>query len=150
MLIWILLAVVVLAAAGAVWVRIAPSDPADWRADPTAAERTGRPNDYLVADGGDETPRLYAADPEALIDRVAEWFAARERTEVLARDGAGATFVERSALMRFPDYISVKAEAGPEGTALSVWSRSRFGYSDRGVNRARVSALLKVLKPLER
>jgi uncharacterized protein (DUF1499 family) len=44
------------------------------------------------------------------------------------------TWVARSALWGFPDYIT--AEAGPKG--LAVWSRLRFGRSDLGVNRARL------------
>jgi uncharacterized protein (DUF1499 family) len=45
-------------------------------------------------------------------------------------------------MVGFPDMISAKASPEGEGTRLSVWSRSRYGYSDMGVNRARVEAWL--------
>jgi uncharacterized protein (DUF1499 family) len=57
------------------------------------------------------------------------------------------TYVQRSRIIGFPDYITVKAvpmETGlPEaGAGLIVYSRSRYGYGDFGVNRARVEAWL--------
>ena len=53
------------------------------------------------------------------------------------------TYVQRSAIIGFPDYITVKALELPDGSALAIFSRSRFGSSDFGVNEARVVAWLK-------
>ena len=57
-----------------------------------------------------------------------------------------ATYVQRSAWMRFPDYISVRAlPAGDKRATLAVFSRSRYGASDLGVNAKRVSAWLAAI-----
>ncbi|MCG8692062.1 MAG: DUF1499 domain-containing protein [Minwuiales bacterium] len=47
--------------------------------------------------------------------------------------------VQHSALFRFPDDISAAFLALEDGgSTLAVYSRSRYGYSDFGVNRRRV------------
>lgn len=130
-------------AAGA-WVRLAPDDPARWHVDPAAAEGTGRPNEALLR--GSDAPRLAMAPAEALarLDAVAM---AEPRVSRLAGDPADGfvTYVQRSALWGFPDYVSVRAVAEEGGARLSIWSRSRHGYSDLGVNAARVDRWLAAL-----
>ena len=60
-------------------------------------------------------------------------------------------WVERSALMNYPDIIAAEVRAAPEGAALLLYSRSLFGWSDLGVNKARaerwLAALDAALKP---
>ena len=60
------------------------------------------------------------------------------------RDGF-ATYVQRTKLVQFPDYVSVKAVEVDGGSALHIFSRSRFGYSDRGVNKKRILSWLEKL-----
>ena len=60
-------------------------------------------------------------------------------------DGLAATYVQTSALLAFPDYISVKAVPVGDGAGLVIWSRSRFGKSDLGVNRERIEEWLAKL-----
>jgi uncharacterized protein (DUF1499 family) len=48
------------------------------------------------------------------------------------------TYVARSRIMGFPDAISIRLVPVGEGTRMEIFSRSRFGYSDMGVNAARV------------
>ena len=66
------------------------------------------------------------------------------RTERLAGspEEGWITYVQRSRIFGFPDFVSVRAVGVPGGSALIVWSRSRFGYGDFGVNRARVESWL--------
>jgi uncharacterized protein (DUF1499 family) len=69
------------------------------------------------------------------------------RTEVVAgspQEGH-VTYVQRSLVFGFPDYISVRAMETEGGTALAVFSRARFGHSDLGVNRERVERWLEAL-----
>lgn len=94
-----------------------------------------------------ETPHA-AATPDALMQRllgVAQGFA---RTERMAHwpQRCQAQWVERSALMNYPDLINVEAVAAPQGgSGLLVYSRSLFGWSDLGANRARVQRWLAAL-----
>jgi uncharacterized protein (DUF1499 family) len=53
--------------------------------------------------------------------------------------------------MRFPDYITLRTvDLGDGVSGIAVWSRSRYGYSDLGVNRERVEKLLAALQPFAR
>ncbi|MEM6487122.1 MAG: DUF1499 domain-containing protein [Pseudomonadota bacterium] len=134
----------VAACAGGLAVRRVDHPAETWHVDPTTAARTGKPNDYLAAPAGTTVAApdrgLQAADPAAALaalDRVAQ---AAPRTAVIAGSVAEGfvTYVQTSALFGFPDYISVKRVEG----GLAVWSRSRYGYSDLGVNKARVTEWL--------
>ena len=88
------------------------------------------------------------ASPEAVmaaLDRVA---ASMPRTFPLARFPARnqAQWVVRSALMNYPDIVVAEAAPVAGGTGLWLYSRSLIGYSDLGVNRARVMAWLEALE----
>jgi uncharacterized protein (DUF1499 family) len=145
----LLLAAVVLA----IFLRWMPDDPAVWHADPAIAERTGAPNDYLVAPDGataarpDRVAKVHALPPSELIQRFDAVATGAPRTERIAGspDEGWVTYVQRSRVFGFPDYVSVRAVEVPGGSALIVWSRSRFGYGDFGVNKARVEGWLAAL-----
>jgi uncharacterized protein (DUF1499 family) len=79
-----------------------------------------------------------AADLAAAFDRIA--LSAPRTTRLAGSPGdLWTTYVQRSRLWRFPDYISVRAiDLGDGMSALAIYSRSRYGASDLGVNRARV------------
>lgn len=130
-------ALALLAAGGWAWVNLAPGDPARWHADPVAAAGTGRPNEAFVRP--DASP-VYPEAPERLLRRLDAVALAEPRTARLAGDPAEGfvTYVQRSRLIGYPDYVSVRAIPEGDGARLAIWSRSRFGYSDLGVNRARV------------
>ena len=130
-------------AAGA-WVRLAPDDPARWHVEPAAAQSTGKPNEKLLR--GADAP-FFAEKPAALMARLDAVAMAESSVMRLAGDPAAGfvTYVQRSALWGFPDYVSVRAEAEGEGARLLIWSRSRYGHSDLGVNAARVKRWLSAL-----
>lgn len=149
-----LLGVAVIAMVGvAIGFRFIGHDPGMWHADPLTTERTGRPNDYLIAPEG-----LAAAEPDAvftardlpgrelifLFDSIAS-NAPRTRVIGGSVDELHVTYLHQSALFGFPDYISVKVVEQEGGAALAIWSRSRFGYSDMGVNRDRVERWLAAM-----
>lgn len=56
------------------------------------------------------------------------------------------TYVQRSKVFRFPDIINIKfIELGNGLTTLAVYSQSKYGYSDLGVNQQRVDLWLEKL-----
>jgi uncharacterized protein (DUF1499 family) len=140
---------VVLVAAGAIAMRFVTDDPAEWHVDPLTAPTPSTPNSYRVApvdadiDRNADAPTftLSAAELATAFDRIA---LADARTEVLAgsADEGFVTYVQRSAFFAFPDYISVRFIDTDAGSTLAVFSRSRFGQSDLGVNKKRVTRWL--------
>ena len=56
-----------------------------------------------------------------------------------------AQWVERSALMNYPDIIAAEVRPHAAGAALLLYSRSLFGWSDLGVNKARAERWLAAL-----
>ncbi|QIE54873.1 DUF1499 domain-containing protein [Pikeienuella piscinae] len=144
-LLWIIATICVAFIAFAIWVRLAPDDAADWREDPAAITASGALNEYVVrpeADGADAVSPVYDEPPESLIARFRDMALAEPRVGLLDESGGILTLVQRSMLMGFPDYISVRAVSVDGGAALYIHSRSRYGKSDWGVNEARISAWL--------
>lgn len=152
---WVVLAVILLAAGAMIYVRVAPLDPDSWHVDPVTAPTPETPNSFRVlAPGATPGPEemvspVYAVPPAELMQAFDRMALAQPRTERLAGtpDGQGfVTYVQRTALVAYPDYISVRAvPAGEGGSALVILSRSRFGKSDLGVNRARITQWLEAL-----
>lgn len=138
-------------------IRTADHDPARWHVDPLTAERSARPNDAIAASPGiasAEATRplgIFDAAPDILLARLRDIALAEPRTAVVdgSAEAGHMTFVQRSALFGFPDYVSAKATPMAEGTGLAVWSRSRYGYSDMGVNAARLERWLAALSAAE-
>jgi uncharacterized protein (DUF1499 family) len=111
------------------------------------------PNTCLAAPAGDPLPAQvrtphFAAPPEALFDALRAVAAAEPRTHRLAAWPAlrQAQWVERSALMNYPDIIAAEVLAAPGGSALRLYSRSLIGWSDLGVNAKRVARWLAALE----
>lgn len=146
---WILVSLVAAFVAFALWVRIAPDDPARWHQDPETAVERDLKNDFIVKPGGqgaDIASPVYAETPESLLARFRDVALSEPRVALLSDEGGFLTFVARTRLMAYPDYVSVKAApAEGGGAALFIHSRSRFGLDDLGVNAARVSAWLSRL-----
>lgn len=124
---WLILAIVSMVLAFAGWVRAAPSNPARWHVAAPAAQDQDMPGGAIRVLPG-QADRL--ADLDAIIR-------ATPRTQVLAGslDEGRVTYVTRSKLWGFPDYATVETRDGD----LLIHARLRFGSSDMGVNRARVS-----------
>lgn len=118
------------------YIRLAPSDPARWHVDPLTAADPGEGGVRLVPP---DAPVL-ATTPEALMELFDTIALAEPRVTRLAGSVAEGhvTYVARTRIMGFPDYISVRALPSEGGATLAVISRLRFGRSDMGVNRARL------------
>ncbi len=156
---WIIVFAIIAVVGFSLYVRTADTDPDRWHVDPLTAPSTGNPNSWRLVPEGMDAPEpdavapVYAVEPATLSDRFASWISDRNGTRLVAQsdDGLWMTWEERSRLMGYPDYISVRFMAADEGgSTMAVFSRSRYGKSDLGVNAARGDALLEALKDIER
>jgi len=127
-------------------------------------ERPATPNTALAAPAGFRpTPDIvtppYHVPPDRLFAIVHDVAATQPRTYEAASfpSARQVHYVARSLVFNFPDLISVQVEPAPSGTTgqaapadaesstLVLWSRSVYGESDLGVNRARLGAWLAAL-----
>jgi len=131
-------------------IRRAGIDAERWHVDPTGAAPTGNPNWYRVTPDSapaDRDPDRDASSPVFDVT-VAELSAAfdavalgDDRVEVVAGSAADGfvTYVQRSAVFAFPDFVSVTfSDVAAGGSSFAVFSRSQYGQSDLGVNKKRV------------
>jgi hypothetical protein len=122
------------------YVRLAPTDAAQWNALPQiAALDAAAPVDQVILLTGGAALHLSTAkgDPAVLLAKLDTIAMAMPRTARLAGsvEEGRISWVTRSALWGFPDYTT--AEARPDG--LTLYARLRFGREDFGVNAARLS-----------
>ena len=115
----------------ALYVRLAPSDPARWHVAPVAEGPAGQVQVRLSI--GMQTGLGNPPDMLAKMDRVALSTPRTTRLAGSVEEGR-ITWVTRSWLWGFPDYTT--AEARTDG--LYVMARSRFGHGDLGVNASRL------------
>ena len=122
---------------GLAWIRLAPSDPAHWHADPKVTA------DQDLANG---VRRRIPATSDSFQD-LHQLILETPRTDVLigSPDEGKVTYVTRSLWFGFPDYTTIKAN----GDVLELWARQRFGMEDLGVNKARVDGWLETLQAEE-
>lgn len=130
----VLLVVAVIAAS--IWFRSAAMPAEDWHVLPSDVTPPASPNYELRA--GDRAP-VFDVPPDVMAARI-DAVATAEGAEMIGGSLAEGhmTYVARSRLMGFPDAISVRLTPVAAGTRVEIYSRSRFGYSDMGVNGARV------------
>ena len=117
--------------------------------------RASTPNQYLVCPDGfckntiaDRVSEVYPVTPEVLLSALSEIAAAGKNVRVIIDPAPDDfRFVERTGFFRFPDTVSVDVvAAGPGASMLAIFSRSQIGYSDLGVNKRRVRALVGALQ----
>ncbi len=133
--------------AGMAYVRLAISDPKIWHV-PIADQAEAKPGlcaDQIVAStNGARSACVLPDQPEEVLARLAAIAEEYPRTVRLAGSPAEGrmTWIARSRVMGFPDYITAEVVAVPEGTRLDVHARLRFGGSDLGVNAKRLKQWL--------
>lgn len=138
----LLIVILVAAVAGGIWFRRVADDPVRWHVDPLTAVKPDTPNSALIRpEGGDGVAPVHPVSPQALAEALDALALAEPRTSRIA--GAPSemwmTYVQRSALWGFPDYISVRVLGVEGGATWAAFSRSRFGQSDLGVNAKRLA-----------
>jgi hypothetical protein len=123
-------AVLGLAIAASLYVRLAPTDPARWHRMPAAV--TNRD-----LSGG--AMRVLGAG-EGGLARLDTIIRTHPRTRMLAGSvGEGMiTYVTRSRVFGFPDYTTVRRS----DHQIEIYGRARYGRSDLGVNAARIDGWL--------
>ena len=135
--VFVILALAALAVIGAaVYFRMVAMPPEVWHVEPSDATPPASPNFALLS--GERAP-VFDAPQDVMAARI-DAIAAAEGAGMIAGDLAEGhmTYVARSRLMGFPDAVSVRLVPVAGGTRVEIYSRSRFGYSDMGVNAARV------------
>jgi len=156
----IFLVVAVILVIGAFYVRAvsASHDPAEWHVDPLTAERPASPNTYYVAPQAmvqasvDLEAPIYTVPAAIMAKAFDDYVQTQPNIIALASDDGGlwATYVQRTPTLKMPDYISVKFIDLEEGrSTIAIYSRSRFGYGDMGVNKARVDLWLQSMSSFE-
>jgi uncharacterized protein (DUF1499 family) len=147
----ILLVVVGLALAARYFRTKVASDPDEWHVDPLTAPSPSTPNWYRLVPADapvdrhpkrDGHPPIYDVDAKRVARAFDREALSDGRVEVLAGKAADGfvTYVQRSYVFGFPDYVSVRFIDLPEGgSTLAIFSRARFGRGDLGVNEKRVA-----------
>ncbi|MBK5926067.1 DUF1499 domain-containing protein [Rhodobaculum claviforme] len=131
------------------YIRFTPSDPADWHVDPRAVSRPDTPNSWLIRPvGGDAVAPEFMLGAQELAQVVDAVIRAQPRTRPLAGsvEEGQLTYVTRTPLMGYPDYVSVRVFPTGAGAGLAVFSRSRFGHSDLGTNRKRLEDWMREIE----
>ncbi|NOR64368.1 MAG: DUF1499 domain-containing protein [Rhodobacteraceae bacterium] len=145
---------------GAFYVRAvtASHDPAEWHIDPLVVELPSSPNTYYVApqsmaeaEVALEAP-IYAVPAAIMANAFNDYVLTQPNTLAISTsaDELWTTYVQRTPTLKMPDYITVKfLELEGGRSTLVIYSRSRFGYGDMGVNKARVDLWLLSLASFE-
>lgn len=133
-------------------------DPAEWHIDPLVIERPASPNTFLVSPQSltaaqvDREAPIYSANPTLMAKALDDFISAQNSTTRIAGgpEEGWMTYVQRTPNLRMPDYISIKLIDLSEGrSTIAIYSRSRFGYGDMGVNKARVDLWLSSIQTFE-
>jgi len=133
--------------------------PAEWHIDPLRAVARTTPNTFYVGPSAFSTQEsripapIYEASPEVLAEAFDVFVMGQPKVERIAGsvEQAHLSYVQRSETIGVPDVITVKflPIEGTENSTVAIYSRSRFGYGDLGVNEARVTAWLNALSSFE-
>lgn len=131
-------------------VRLAPNDPARWNV-PIADGSTASPGpcagQVRKVRNGARAACLLSGTPSEILTRLNAIALAAPRTQHLAGSPAEGrmTWIGRTFVMGYPDYITAETTQLPDGTRLDIYARQRYGDGDWGVNPARLSAWLTKL-----
>jgi len=128
------------------YVRLAPSDPQQFNTIP--GDFTGQAGYVALKGGAIWESAVIEATAEDGLAALQDVALATPRTKLLAGsvEAGKLTFITRSAIFGFPDYTTIMARPQDGGSQVRIYARLRFGTSDLGVNRARISAWVPALQ----
>jgi uncharacterized protein (DUF1499 family) len=130
------------------YIRMAPSDVDIWHQDPETAATTGKPNEYRITGDAAIPFNVNASELALLVD---EFIRRQPRIKHVSGDPDSRmiSYVQRSSIMGYPDYITIKVSpTGSKQSKLEILSRSRFGHSDLGVNKRRIDQWIAAIQSL--
>ena len=120
--------------------------------DLSRLKRPSRRNNALAAPASNSpapdlvTP-LYPVAAEKLRAILNDVARLQPRTAPLEKSGAQLSWVQRSAVLNFPDRITARAEpAGAGSSTLILYSQSLYGRYDFGVNHRRLGIWLSAIE----
>ncbi len=150
----IVILVIVLLIAGLLWYpRSLSHDVSTWHVDPLTAAKPSTPNSYRIGPEGTESADAeaptFSQDSTSVGEAFSEMVNGQSSVEILAGSEADGfvTYVHRTTVFGFPDYISVRfIDLDDGGSTIAVFSRSRLGQSDLGVNEKRVTEWIAALQ----
>jgi uncharacterized protein (DUF1499 family) len=125
--------IVLAAVAFVIYVRIAPTEPAQWHISIDAdADKDMKGGAIRIVTKADDTMKT--------LDQTISGLA---RTTLLAgsAEEGHVTYVTRSKWIGFPDYTTIEAS----GETIKMFARLRFGRADLGVNAARLRKLMQAI-----
>ncbi len=128
------------------YIRFAPANVSAIHVDPASAQSTGKSNAYLLI--GERAP-VFAHSADEMAKLVDDFVMTQPRVTRLAGSAGDKmiTYVQRSLIMGYPDFITIKVIALDNGQSkLRIFSQSRFGHSDMGVNKQRIGQWMRVLR----
>lgn len=148
------------AAAGGLfyYVSTVEHNPAEWHVDPLTVPQSVKPHSFRMAPPAlteehvDSPSPVYSANPTLMAKAFDDYVLAQRKTARIAGspEEGWMTYVQRSEKLNLPDYISVKfLDLNGGKSTVAVYSRSRFGHSDMGVNEARVMSWIGTLRSFE-
>ena len=142
----ILLFIIAVAVVAILSLRFWPLSNADFHVDPFTIAPPNSPNFYLSKN----EEGIFSVPAHSLVQALEKMVATLPRVTRISAGSDGlfhVTYVSRSLVFGFPDLISIKIlESSPTSSKIKLFSRSRFGHSDLGVNRARVQVWLATLR----
>jgi len=132
----------------------AAHDPAEWHVDPLTVAASDTPNDYRIAlrslteERVDTEPPIYAERPLVLAQAFDQFAFSQRDTNRIAGlpPELMMTYVQYTETLKMPDYLTVKfIDLGDGTSTVAIYSRSRFGYGDMGMNERRAQSWIRSL-----
>jgi uncharacterized protein (DUF1499 family) len=117
--------------------------------------RPSTPNTYLVCPADlcavptDAESPTFQRPADQLYDLIRRTLSEQPRTTIAQDepDRRRLVLVQRSLVFRFPDTITLQVFELPDGgSTLAIYSASKYGHSDLGVNKARVTKWLALIE----
>lgn len=114
-----------------------------------------KPNQYLVCPQGycqhtpDEISPIYSVPVEKLYHAWKQVFASKPRVSLVVDNPNELQVVQVSLIFRFRDYVHIDLiPKGPNASTFAIYSHSRLGHYDFGVNKKRVTDWIASLNKL--
>ncbi|MEM9709106.1 MAG: DUF1499 domain-containing protein [Pseudomonadota bacterium] len=138
------LGLLTIGAAGLAFIRLAPNDPLRVHLDPMRDGASG-PNSLALRPP--DAP-VYPHPPDKVFAVLDGIIRATDGVRAVAEgpEPNHASYVARTPILGFPDWVSIRVVGVEGGAAVAVYARARFGVSDLGVNKARIDGWLSELE----